>query len=643
MRGRWRVLSILLALYVELIGCGSPRAFKCASDTDCVNGAVPGRCERDGYCSFPDVSCPAGSRYGEHAPAGVRDACVESQQNDACEAASTLVLGETATGELRAAASTGLVTCSPAAVSDVYYQLTLDECSDVTLRAESANGNVGVALVRDCAETLGCADAAQTTGAETATVFAVPAGTYQIAVAGIGYDGDFSVTASIAPAPAHDTIDGALELSSDATRVDSLAGATDHISCDGRVGGRDVVYKISVPTRAVLDISLTGHLSSDFAVALLTTSGTELRCESASSGDARFYEVDAGEYLLAVDGPIDGSCEQFDLSLTTLRVPNNNRCVTPETIGCIPKTATVLDDLDNQDLIEATNDSVGTCGGSGGDVVYALPIGGPTNLRITVERGGSFSPVVYLRPMEVPLVTSCIGAAPADEACLTAATTSELQHQPKNACTPGMPGAQLVHKPTEFGCATGTSKAVLELEAVPAGWYYLIVDSDGGTGTFDLLVERPRPTGDFPGTQLTAGCFDNEESGCCEIESTVNAAPDAAATSCAVSGTPDLFRHIAVENGCFITGSFVIVGTVPHGAEMTFSGTCPGVPASTCKQASDAVLGIDGQYRTYLPINMNDGATSCQLRARVFAPSDPTTRGPVEIHYQNAGFVVCNP
>jgi hypothetical protein len=57
--------------------CGSS-VFACSSDEQCESGGMGGVCQPDGYCSFPDDSCPSGHRFGDGAPAGVANACVEA-------------------------------------------------------------------------------------------------------------------------------------------------------------------------------------------------------------------------------------------------------------------------------------------------------------------------------------------------------------------------------------------------------------------------------------------------------------------------------------------------------------------------------------------------------------------------------------
>ena len=57
-----------LGFAIALLGACSPFSgasqFVCDSNEDC-QGALDGRCESTGFCSFPDGQCPDGRRYGE--------------------------------------------------------------------------------------------------------------------------------------------------------------------------------------------------------------------------------------------------------------------------------------------------------------------------------------------------------------------------------------------------------------------------------------------------------------------------------------------------------------------------------------------------------------------------------------------------
>jgi hypothetical protein len=53
---------LVLAL---LAACSGPKdAFECTSNASCRFAGATGTCESTGFCSFPDSSCPDGSRYG---------------------------------------------------------------------------------------------------------------------------------------------------------------------------------------------------------------------------------------------------------------------------------------------------------------------------------------------------------------------------------------------------------------------------------------------------------------------------------------------------------------------------------------------------------------------------------------------------
>ncbi len=60
-------LAALLAaaVAVPFAGCLRGTTFQCASNAECT-GSTPGRCEPEGYCSFPDSSCATGNRFGDH-------------------------------------------------------------------------------------------------------------------------------------------------------------------------------------------------------------------------------------------------------------------------------------------------------------------------------------------------------------------------------------------------------------------------------------------------------------------------------------------------------------------------------------------------------------------------------------------------
>lgn len=77
---RWLASTLVLfGVGWAASACGSS-VFACASDVQCQAGAVAGQCEANGFCSFPDESCPTGQRFGEAAPAEVANACVAAEE-----------------------------------------------------------------------------------------------------------------------------------------------------------------------------------------------------------------------------------------------------------------------------------------------------------------------------------------------------------------------------------------------------------------------------------------------------------------------------------------------------------------------------------------------------------------------------------
>src|SRR5262249_6995686 len=160
---------------------------------------------------------------------------------------------------------------------------------------------------------------------------------------------------------------------------------------------RDLYYAVTLPDVAepgdhwTLEASVVSLTSADFAVSM--TSGTTPGCQPAGSGPAKFRGLDMGTYILAVDGPTDGSCGHFTLDLRAIETPSNDLCDHP--LSILPFQLSPAVDVVNLD--NATNDYVGSCGGTGNDVVYILTVPYRQHVRITVLDpiiGSSSVPVV---------------------------------------------------------------------------------------------------------------------------------------------------------------------------------------------------------------------------------------------------------
>lgn len=102
-----RVLSVVLVACATA-GC-SDDTFECRSDANCQSGGTVGMCQPDGYCSFPDDTCPSGQRYGEFAGAGKAGTCVPVGDPGETGDASTSVATSVATSATGPTSSSGPV------------------------------------------------------------------------------------------------------------------------------------------------------------------------------------------------------------------------------------------------------------------------------------------------------------------------------------------------------------------------------------------------------------------------------------------------------------------------------------------------------------------------------------------------------
>ncbi len=616
----------LATLASLLAACGQPHTFTCAADAEC---GVAGRCEANAFCSFPDTECASGSRYGEHSPADVRDTCVEQPSNAACEAAGELVTGGGATtGELRGAGRSVVLSCSPQITTEAFYSLTLPECSDVTLRAEAPGGNVGVALLDDCASELGCRDAHQTFEAEVLQLDGVAAGTYQIAVGGVFYDGTFDVSTTIEPAPSNDVMGTELPLVPGFSDL-ALARANDDRTCGSRVGGRDLFFQLPLaPTDASngtllwkLNAGAGGFGSTDFAVELIAPNGSSLGCQPTPGMSAWWRDLVPGIYTLVVDGPTDGSCGHFSLAASTSVVQDNDTCTTPRLISVASTTVTPFERFGT--LENTTNDSSGSCGGIGGDVVYRLHVADRTHLRISVaETGGGFTPVVYVRP---------------DGAC--GAVAAEVPTRQLPSCDPSAtPSVSALALGTANACAKGPASgtATLDLPQIEPGDYLVFVDSEDDIGgDYKLTVDRARPTDDLrPGTSVMSNCAADPElpgvTTCCSLVSTVEAVREV--ISCG-NPHPDVFQSRPLPVGCGVTAAFAVFSETPHQVEMVPVGSCVG--SGVCGSAATVVNGLYTSSVSFT-LQATTGGT-CSAVARVTSLDPFADRGAVLVRYVQDG------
>jgi hypothetical protein len=597
----------LVAFSALLAACSSPRTFHCESDGECVRDGVPGRCEVNGFCSFPDVTCATGSRYGDHAPPDVRGTCIAAPINSTCDNAEQLDLGAPRDGTLRAAPMTIPLSCSSLATGEVFYAIDLAECSDLTVHAQADGGNLAAAVLSDCTTELGCADAHSSTETETVELDGRPPGRYEIAVAGVSYDGVFTVDAEIAPPPTNTNPGAAMALTVPAHLVQSLARANDVAACGTRTGGRDLFYTVTLPMPAItgdswtLEASVVSQTSNDFAVSLSSIAG----CTSASTGPAVFRALNGGTYVLAVDGPTDGSCGHFTLDVTATEAPGNDVCA-PSRLknDFVPikdfyySPATAVVQLDG-----AHDDYVGSCGGTGNDVVYFMNVPSQEHVRITATDpsiGSTAIPVVYVRPF----ATGC-------------ADSTEAPYNAFGSCVHDDPTQAIPQVHHDTACARSVASAVLDMPDLAAGDYLLVVDSDSNTAAFELTVERILPDGDLMGDAVPmTNCTKGMSTGCCNLGTTVNALTGN--TSTCYSGTPrDVYRELVLPSGCGISGHFELVSAVAQDLEIDFSAGCDTLTPVCSSPTLDPT---SGWYKATTPLAVagRQPGPGCDVFVRVF-------------------------
>ena len=118
------------------VGC-APGEFACIDDGQC---GVSGVCEPEGWCSFPDVECPDGRRFGAHAGDGLGGTCVPARDDTGSSSSTGIATTTTAVTSLDA---TTLMSSSDAETSSTAMGSTgAPESSTGTPTDESSTGDL---------------------------------------------------------------------------------------------------------------------------------------------------------------------------------------------------------------------------------------------------------------------------------------------------------------------------------------------------------------------------------------------------------------------------------------------------------------------------------------------------------------------
>ncbi len=471
---------------------GTPCAATCAaqgkvcepSSMTCVE------CLLDTHCPPAKPQC-----NGSHA-------CVAAALNDSCAAPRALTFVSdvaTATGDTSGAANDNAAgdpapSCSNTAKStgkDLVYQFTLAETRTLTVTVTPTGASPtfqpAVYLRRPsaCASTtladeLACKAGGSPTP-QSFTLFNLTAGTYSLWVDGSGGTaGTFQLEVSLAP-KLNDDCSAAQALSfsgntatvtgdtSNASNGNGAADASPTCSSSARSSGKDLVYSLTLtqPQDVKVTVTPTAGSPSFIPVAYLRAAG---KCASGASADELACKAGilpgpisftalrqpAGTHFLWVDG--SGTSGAFTLTVELLPAtvpPQNDLCADAEPLAFTGGLAVAQGDLSlatNGNPSTAAPTCSFSAASSGKDVVYSLTLASTQDVAVAViPFSSSFTPVVYVRK--------------------------------PGACASELAADQL-------GCFAGTAARTvgLSLRAVPAGTYFLHVDSASGAGPFELRV-----------------------------------------------------------------------------------------------------------------------------------------------------------
>jgi hypothetical protein len=426
-----------------------------------------------------------------------------SAANDTCAGVVTLAVNGTTQTRAVAIGDTSLGTngsvtepsCSATARSngkDLVYAYTLAARSNVvvTARPLSGSGLHPVVSVRTPCEgsgaELGC-QASPTAVPAQVQLPGQPAGTAFIHVdSADGTAGAFQLEVEALPTVDNDACSGAQALvfggATATAQGDTTWATNDNVAGDqspscsdsARGTGRDVVfsYTLTQPRDVVVAVTPTGPTPTFEPVVSVRASCAdgsrtgELACVSPlapTAARAVLVNQPAGTYTVWVDSARD-TAGPFQLEVTTSAPtppPANDSCAAPELLVFNGDVATVSGSTAQASNSNFAGDVSPTCAPSakqsGRDVVYAFTLAQAQDVTLTVSpaSGSALTPALYVRR------ATCASQLLADEVF----------------------------------CDTRAGPVEARLTSLPAGTYFVFVDSSGGTsGAFTLTATRAAPT-----------------------------------------------------------------------------------------------------------------------------------------------------
>lgn len=307
------------------------------------------------------------------------------------------------TGTTSGAQNDESATCGGFSGSDLVYQFQLTE--EAKVRATVTSQGLGTPVLElrgaSCLGSMGCGRATSTS--TTVTGLALQPGTYFLVVDGDGTSGAFTLEIGLSQGDDCSRTKTLMFSASQATDSSSTNGAADDYShtCGG-VGGRDVVYSVSVPTGVPFAATVSPAASFSRPIVSVRSSciGTSTTaCGAADPGSAVTVIADTGlafgtNYLM-VDGVGTTDRGAFQVTARTGAAVLGTSCTAPHPLilsnGSFGK-ATVYGT--NQGQVD--NDSA-SCGGQGVDQVFQFTTTATRTARLSIVPGVGHWPLLYLK------------------------------------------------------------------------------------------------------------------------------------------------------------------------------------------------------------------------------------------------------
>ncbi len=472
--------------------------------------------------------------------------------NDTCAAPETLTFDAQGHAEVKGSTLGAVDTTQGSCMgygADVVYTFTTTQAQKVVAKVAGApfgiEPRVYVRTTCDSGSSevaKGCASAASGTNTATLTLGNLPAGTYFLWVDGTsGSAGPYTLTVDLGaplPVPANDTCSApeTLNLSSGHAQVTgdtTMANDDSTGSCDSWATAADLVYTFTTAEAKKLTAKLTGASGALSPVVYLRStcdsSASEVRhgCATAVTGssDATMTvgNLPAGTYFLFVDGA-DTTSGAFTLTVdlaAAIPMPTNDTCATPQVLDLSSGHVQITGDT-----TMAANDTLGSCGGSGPDLIYKFTTADTKKVTATLAgTTGGLDPVLSIR-------TDC------------ATNTSE----PANGCA---------------GALAGSTGASLSFGRLPAGTYYLVVDGYGGSaGTFTLTLDAAAPEPPPVNDQCGGAIALNLASGSASATGNTTFAADDFGAGCAHATGGDVVYSFHLTNASKVTATVTSDSTV---------------------------------------------------------------------------------